>query len=113
MIVIGGYNSSNTCNLARICADSCPTFHIADPAVPGLRLRDPPPAGRPEGGSDVRGLAAGMPVRVQIGLTSGASTPDNLVADAIPALAHFAESPQLIVESSRLDRCHNRAFRPL
>ena len=31
MIVIGGYNSSNTCNLARICAEKCPTFHIADP----------------------------------------------------------------------------------
>ena len=31
MIVIGGYNSSNTCNLARICAQQVPTFHIADP----------------------------------------------------------------------------------
>ena len=31
MVVIGGYNSSNTCNLARICAQTVPTFHIADP----------------------------------------------------------------------------------
>jgi 4-hydroxy-3-methylbut-2-enyl diphosphate reductase len=31
MIVLGGYNSSNTCNLARICADKLPTYHIADP----------------------------------------------------------------------------------
>ena len=31
MVVIGGYNSSNTCNLARICAERVPTFHIADP----------------------------------------------------------------------------------
>ena len=31
MVVIGGYNSSNTCNLARICAEKVPTFHIADP----------------------------------------------------------------------------------
>ena len=31
MVVIGGYNSSNTANLARICAASRPTFHIADP----------------------------------------------------------------------------------
>src|SRR4029079_122417 len=31
MIVIGGYNSSNTANLARICAASRPTFHVADP----------------------------------------------------------------------------------
>ena len=32
MVVIGGYNSSNTCNLARICAERVPTYHIADPA---------------------------------------------------------------------------------
>ncbi len=31
MVVIGGYNSSNTANLARICADRGPTFHVADP----------------------------------------------------------------------------------
>src|SRR5262245_56496754 len=31
MLVIGGYNSSNTCNLARICAGRVPTYHIAEP----------------------------------------------------------------------------------
>jgi len=31
MLVIGGLNSSNTCNLARICAQRVPTYHIADP----------------------------------------------------------------------------------
>jgi 4-hydroxy-3-methylbut-2-enyl diphosphate reductase len=31
MIVIGGLNSSNTCNLARICARQVPTYHIANP----------------------------------------------------------------------------------
>ena len=44
MVVIGGYNSSNTCNLARICADSVPTFHIADPdglvSADDIRHRD-------------------------------------------------------------------------
>ena len=58
MIVIGGYNSSNTCNLARICAETVPTFHIADPdcleSADAIRYR---PAG---GKSEVRayGLAA-------------------------------------------------------
>src|SRR6185503_6455655 len=28
VVVIGGYNSSNTCNLARICAEKRPTYHI-------------------------------------------------------------------------------------
>ncbi len=32
MIVIGGYNSSNTQNLARICAGHLPTFHVAEPS---------------------------------------------------------------------------------
>ena len=31
MLVLGGYNSSNTCNLARICAERVPTYHIAEP----------------------------------------------------------------------------------
>ncbi len=44
MLVIGGYNSSNTCNLARICAAQVPTFHIADPdgliGADAIRHRD-------------------------------------------------------------------------
>src|SRR5688572_13106684 len=31
MVVMGGFNSSNTCNLARICARTVPTYHLADP----------------------------------------------------------------------------------
>ncbi len=46
-VVIGGYNSSNTCNLARICAERVPTFHIADPGCLVSADRDPAPADRP------------------------------------------------------------------
>ena len=44
MIVIGGYNSSNTCNLARICAARVRTYHIADPEclVSPTRIRHRP-----------------------------------------------------------------------
>ena len=45
MLVVGGYNSSNTCNLARICADRVRTFHIADPDCLVSARRDPAPAG--------------------------------------------------------------------
>ena len=85
MVVIGGYNSSNTCNLARICAERVPTFHIADPdcieSADAIRYR---PAG---GKVEVRttGWLPGGPV--SIGLTSGASTPDNLVGTAVLKLA--------------------------
>ncbi len=61
MVVLGGYNSSNTFNLARICAARVPTFHIADPGGLLSAGRDPAQAARREGrDGDVR-LAAGWP----------------------------------------------------
>ena len=91
MVVIGGYNSSNTCNLARICATSRPTFHIADPTC----LVSP---------ADIQHRAVGdggevttrgwLPEKgpVTLGLTSGASTPDNLVGAAVARLTEFTTS---------------------
>jgi 4-hydroxy-3-methylbut-2-en-1-yl diphosphate reductase len=92
MIVIGGYNSSNTANLARICAASRPTFHIADPdcLISPRELRHRPV------GSKAEVLASGWLPQggpVSIGLTSGASTPDNLVGAAIARLTAFCEAP--------------------
>lgn len=88
MIVVGGYNSSNTCNLARICAEKVPTFHIADPdcleSADAIRYR---PAGAK---SEVRAtpwLPAGR--NLSVGLTSGASTPDNLVGTTVRRLAEL------------------------
>jgi 4-hydroxy-3-methylbut-2-enyl diphosphate reductase len=85
MIVIGGYNSSNTCNLARICAGSRPTFHIAEPSclVSAAEIRHRP-AGTKSEATTSGWLPAGGPVT--IGLTSGASTPDNLVGAAVTRL---------------------------
>jgi 4-hydroxy-3-methylbut-2-en-1-yl diphosphate reductase len=91
MIVIGGYNSSNTCNLARICAASRPTFHIADPeglvSPDEIRHR---PVGTKTEATSTAWLPSGGPV--SIGLTSGASTPDNLVGDVVLKLAQFTGS---------------------
>ncbi|HXE80372.1 MAG TPA: 4-hydroxy-3-methylbut-2-enyl diphosphate reductase [Vicinamibacterales bacterium] len=90
-IVIGGYNSSNTCNLARICAERLPTYHIAEPAClvspDAIRHR---PLGAPDEIVTTGWLPPG-PVR--IGLTAGASTPDNLVAAAIETLDRFCDQP--------------------
>ena len=57
MVVIGGYNSSNTLNLARICADRVPTYHIADDDCLVSAGRNPAPPGRPEGGNHHARLA--------------------------------------------------------
>jgi 4-hydroxy-3-methylbut-2-enyl diphosphate reductase len=88
MIVIGGYNSSNTCNLARICAARCPTYHIAEPD--GLISRDVIRY-RPAGTKTEVTAGNWLPVDgpVTVGLTSGASTPDNLVGAAVEKLAAF------------------------
>jgi 4-hydroxy-3-methylbut-2-en-1-yl diphosphate reductase len=93
MIVIGGYNSSNTANLARICAGSRPTYHIADPdgLVSAREIRHRPVGTKAE--TTARDwLPAGGDVSV--GLTSGASTPDNLVGAAILKLAEFCAASQ-------------------
>jgi 4-hydroxy-3-methylbut-2-enyl diphosphate reductase len=90
MIVIGGYNSSNTCNLARICAGARLTFHIADPdcVISPAEIRHRP-IGGPEETTARDWLPAAGPVIV--GLTSGASTPDNLVGAVIAKLMSFTE----------------------
>jgi len=89
MIVIGGYNSSNTCNLARMCEPRLPTFHIAEPdgLVSALEIRHKPVGAREERLS-TGWLPRGGPVTV--GLTSGASTPDNLVGIVVRRLDDLA-----------------------
>jgi 4-hydroxy-3-methylbut-2-enyl diphosphate reductase len=84
MIVLGGYNSSNTCNLAKICADRLPTYHIADPdGLASATEIQHKPAGEKHETVTRDWLPAG---RLAIGLTSGASTPDNLVERVIRRL---------------------------
>jgi len=88
MVVIGGYNSSNTCNLARICAASRPTFHIADPDClrSASEIRHRPVGSKTEIATHDWLPPAGP---IAVGLTSGASTPDNLVGEAVHKLAEF------------------------
>jgi 4-hydroxy-3-methylbut-2-enyl diphosphate reductase len=80
MIVIGGYNSSNTQALARICAERLPTFHISGPdRIEGALIRHLPP-GRHQEETTPGWLPEGA---VVVGLTAGASTPNNVVGDAV------------------------------
>lgn len=89
VVVIGGYNSSNTCNLARICAAKVPTFHVAEPEglVSAMDIRHRSVATKAETISR-NWLPASGPIAV--GLTSGASTPDNLVEQVVRRLEAFA-----------------------
>jgi 4-hydroxy-3-methylbut-2-enyl diphosphate reductase len=80
MVVIGGYNSSNTQALARLCAARVPTFHIQSAAcIEGEAIRHQPVASHDEVRRD--GWFPAGPVRV--GLTAGASTPNNVVGEVV------------------------------
>ena len=92
MIVIGGYNSSNTCNLARICTSKINTYHIAEPSclVSTDAIKHKPVGSKEEITSTAWLPQAG---KVQIGLTSGASTPDNLLEATLKQLSCLANKP--------------------
>jgi len=83
MVVIGGYNSSNTISLAALCSESVRTFHVEDaddidPASNAIRHR-------PLGGKEETETSAWLPETgpLRVGVTAGASTPNNKIGEAI------------------------------
>jgi 4-hydroxy-3-methylbut-2-enyl diphosphate reductase len=83
MVVIGGYNSSNTISLAALSAERVPTYHIEDAGCIDVATRTIHHRIR-MGKEDVATpdwLGGAGPVRV--GVTAGASTPNNKIADAV------------------------------
>jgi len=80
MVVVGGFNSSNTQALARICAARVPTYHIDGPQrLDGVTVRHLDVALKQEATAE-SWLPDG---RVAVGLTSGASTPNSVVAQVV------------------------------
>ncbi|HEU4641566.1 MAG TPA: 4-hydroxy-3-methylbut-2-enyl diphosphate reductase [Gemmatimonadaceae bacterium] len=83
MVVVGGYNSSNTMSLAAICAERVTTYHVEDATCLDVEqgtIRHKP-IGKP--GEIVTGEWLAMPGPVRVGITAGASTPNNKIGDAI------------------------------
>jgi 4-hydroxy-3-methylbut-2-enyl diphosphate reductase len=81
MLVIGGYNSSNTNHLAELAAEKVPTFHIEDAScllektsIRHKRVGEKSPslggAWLPEG-------------PLVVGITAGASTPNNRIGEVV------------------------------
>jgi 4-hydroxy-3-methylbut-2-enyl diphosphate reductase len=81
MVVIGGYNSSNTTHLQEIAIDrKVPSYHIdcAERIGPGNRIEHKILHG------DLEVVENWLPAgKIVVGITSGASTPDKVVEDAI------------------------------
>jgi len=90
MIVIGGYNSSNTNNLARIASEFTRVFHVEDAAaiVSASQIRHKL-LGRAEETMTHDWLGHGPKT---IGLTSGASTPNTQIGEAVERIVSFRDT---------------------
>jgi 4-hydroxy-3-methylbut-2-enyl diphosphate reductase len=90
MLVIGGFNSSNTTHLQEIAVDrAIPSYHIdsADRIIDRDCIEHKPL------GKDIERTTNWLPDgKITVGVTSGASTPDKVVADAIEKIFAFKES---------------------
>jgi len=103
MVVIGGYNSSNTNHLAHLCRQYTHTFHIQDascidvesgvvrhkpevsPTAPEVEAADWIPAGP-----------------FHLGITAGASTPNNKIGEALLRVLEVRGiDPHIVEEPSR------------
>jgi 4-hydroxy-3-methylbut-2-enyl diphosphate reductase len=88
MVVIGGYNSSNTNHLAVLCARHAVTYHVADagcidPERGTIRFK---PAGTPLDAPEVEAEDWLPPGDIVVGLTAGASTPNVKIGEAVERL---------------------------
>lgn len=84
MVVIGGYNSSNTNHLAHMCRNHTRTYHIQDATcidvLAGTIRHKPDLAPDAEEVMEEDWLPPGP---FQLGLTAGASTPNNKIGETI------------------------------
>jgi 4-hydroxy-3-methylbut-2-en-1-yl diphosphate reductase len=88
MVVIGGYNSSNTNHLAVLCAQHTVTFHVADAACIDaergtIRFK---PNGTPFDAPEMEAEDWLPDGPLVVGLTAGASTPNNKIGEAVERL---------------------------
>jgi 4-hydroxy-3-methylbut-2-en-1-yl diphosphate reductase len=87
MLVVGGYESSNTHHLARIAAARIPTYHIEEAAEIAAEAIHHQRLDRRERVSTRGWMPAGP---VVIGFTAGASTPDQQLGQVIERVIQVA-----------------------
>ncbi len=90
LVVVGGYDSSNTRNLTRVGGGRFPSFHVDGPGAIGdvaIRHRC---AETGEFVETMDWLPAG---EIVVGFTAGASTPDTLLGETIVRVLEVAGAP--------------------
>lgn len=81
MIVVGGYNSSNTGHLVEISLEFCPAYHVKDATC---ILSQDEIEHKPVGASQPIRVRHWLPEgRVCLGITAGASTPNRVIEEVI------------------------------
>ncbi|MBI4115087.1 MAG: 4-hydroxy-3-methylbut-2-enyl diphosphate reductase [Candidatus Omnitrophica bacterium] len=89
MIVVGGYNSSNTGHLVEISLEFCPAFHVKDSTC--ILSRDEiehKPVGKTESVRTRDWLPHG---KARLGITAGASTPNRVIEEVIERIVKVWE----------------------
>jgi 4-hydroxy-3-methylbut-2-enyl diphosphate reductase len=84
MVVIGGYNSSNTNHLAHLCREYATTYHISDSVC--ISPEDRTIRHKPELSAEAPEIVTAdwlPPGPLTVGLTAGASTPNNKIGQTI------------------------------
>ncbi|MGI8496770.1 MAG: 4-hydroxy-3-methylbut-2-enyl diphosphate reductase [Gemmatimonadaceae bacterium] len=83
MLVIGGYNSSNTISLAALCADRVPTYHVEDASCIDAGAGTIRHWNAIEKREVEKGGWLGLAGPLRVGITAGASTPNNKIGEAV------------------------------
>ena len=84
MIVVGGYNSSNTNHLAHLCREYTTTYHIKDAACIDVDTGLIHHKAELDPGAPEIATSGWLPSGpVEIGITAGASTPNNKIGEAV------------------------------
>jgi len=97
MVVIGGYNSSNTTHLQEIGIEyGIPSYHIDSPDCigPGNRVQHKPLH------QDLQTQENWLPPgKITVGITSGASTPDRIVEEVIERIFELKGAVPVLSEA--------------
>ncbi len=91
MVIVGGYNSSNTTHLASIAARRVPTYFVesADCLPGGRAVRCYDPKTRSVVDTELPAVVEDSAYRLRIGITAGASCPANVIEQVIRRLAEL------------------------
>jgi 4-hydroxy-3-methylbut-2-enyl diphosphate reductase len=89
MLVVGGYNSSNTAHLAELCAaHGVRTYHVEDSGC--IEVESGALRHRPIGASAEQVATGWLDGVRSIGITAGASTPNNKIGETVVRICEVA-----------------------